>query len=88
MIRVTSWGLETNDGSGQDFVIVRALVGSTLPGPVDAHDSAKGFSDYNELAAAAELDFRRPVVAFANLSTGERIVSDPQVPAGAGEGVK
>jgi hypothetical protein len=81
-VRVTSWGLETNDGTGRDFVIVRPVIGSNLPGVVEARDSASGFADYAELTAAPELDFKRPLVAFANLATGERIRAEPQTLAG------
>lgn len=76
-IRVTSWGLETNDGSGQQLVIVQPLSGSTLPGPIPPHDSGSGYHDWDDLVGSPRIDFKRPVVAFVNLATGERFRSKP-----------
>jgi hypothetical protein len=76
-IRATSWGLEANDGSGDDMVIVMPMPGSTLPGKVAAHDSGSGYSDYEEIDASPKIDFKRPAVAFVNLASGERVRSKP-----------
>lgn len=76
-IRVTSWGLEANDGSGRQHVMVQPIAGSTLPGSIAAHDSGDGYEGWDELAGSPVIDFTRPVVAFVNLATGERFRSKP-----------
>jgi hypothetical protein len=76
-VRATSWGLEANDGSGNDVVCVKPMMGSGLPGPIGPHDSADGFADYEEIAAMPQINFRRAVVAFVNLASGERVRSKP-----------
>lgn len=76
-IRITSWGLEANDGTGEQLIIVRPMHGSTLPGPIPGHDSGSGFQDRDELSSSPALDLRKPVVAFVRLATGERFCSKP-----------
>jgi hypothetical protein len=76
-IRVTGWGIEANDGSGRQLFALQPIQGSTLPGPVAAHDCGDGYQDWNELRTLPQIDFTRPVVAFANLATGERFRSKP-----------
>lgn len=76
-VRVNGYGLETNDGSGNDFVFFRNLPGSNLPGIIEAHDSGTALQNLDELTTRTELDFTHPLVAFASLATGDRIRSTP-----------
>jgi hypothetical protein len=77
-VRVTMWGLEANDGSGDQLVMIQPMMGSELPGMVPAHDSATGYHDWPPLLGNPKLDLRRPVQAFVQLATGERFRSRPQ----------
>jgi hypothetical protein len=73
-VRVTSVGFNVQDGSGQTVVITQMQPGATLPGDIRPRDS--GFT-YLLIEHMAPLDPTRPLVAWASLSTGERIYSRP-----------
>ena len=73
---VTSFGLEANDGSGRQIVFVDPVPGSTLPGPIPAHDSASGFQPIATLRPE-DVDLTRPVVAFVVTAENERYRSKP-----------
>jgi hypothetical protein len=73
-VRVTSWGFEANDGSGDSALCIQPLPWSQLPGTVGAHDSKIGIQDW-EAAQSPVLDFKRPVTAWVTLSNGKRFRS-------------
>jgi hypothetical protein len=75
-INVTSAGLYTQDGTDQRVVMIRQQPGATLPGVVGPHDSGFTYFLEDELQNAG-LDWFRPLVAWAALSTGERVNSKP-----------
>lgn len=68
-VRVTSFGLEANDGSKRQLVFIDPVRGSGLPGVVPPHDSASGFQPIGAIDAQ-EVDLRKPVVAFVQTTVG------------------
>jgi hypothetical protein len=74
--RVTSFGLEANDDSGRQLVFVNPVNGSTLPGPIAPHDSGTGYQPIDTINPA-EVDLRKPVVAFVQTADNGRYRSKP-----------
>jgi hypothetical protein len=74
-LRVTSAGLTMQDGSGATLVQPRPPPGATLPGTIPPHDSAMTYF-YEEHTRERGFDLRRPVEAWATLSTGDTFKSE------------
>ena len=73
-VRVTSVGFEVQDQSDRIAAIHWQQPGATLPGVIGPRDSGFTYLLEHELGS---LDLYRPLVAWASLSTGERIHSKP-----------
>jgi hypothetical protein len=88
-VNVRSVGLLLQDGSERDWVFVRPLSVSTLPGAVGAHDAAQAFVPMSDVEQ--DFDLYRPIVGWARLASGKVVRSDPVTlksadPAGASPG--
>jgi hypothetical protein len=68
-LRVTSFGLEANDGSKRQLVFIDPVRGSGLPGTISAHDAASGYQPIGAIDVS-EVDLTKPVVAFVQTTMG------------------
>jgi hypothetical protein len=75
-VRVTSVGLFTQDRTGRTMPFMHRMEGATLPGTIPPRDSGQGFALLQSLKENG-LNEYEPVVAFAYLSDGTRIKSNP-----------
>lgn len=78
-VRVTSLGIDLQDGSGRTLQPYRTEPGSTLPGVVAPQDSGTAYMLRSDVEARGVIDVHEPLTAFANLSTGETHRSKPKI---------
>jgi hypothetical protein len=76
VVRVTSVGLDLQDGSGSTFQQLQRFNFATLPGTIEPFDSATAFIEVSE-AEAAGIDVYEPITARVWLATGEVVKSPP-----------
>jgi hypothetical protein len=76
VVKVSSAGFITQDGSKQDVVLMAAPFGATLPGPIEPRDSGMTWLDVEE-AMRIGLDIYRPLVGWVRTSEDQRFESKP-----------
>jgi hypothetical protein len=74
-LRVTSAGLNLQDGSGRTITPMGSVPGATIPGVIEGHDSGNTYFLLDGLVSQSGIDIRRPVVAWASTSTGKTFTS-------------
>ena len=73
-VNVRSAGLMMQDGTGREWVIVRPLDISKLPGAVEPHDAAGVFVTADSVRE--HFDLLRPVVGWVRLASGDVVRSE------------
>jgi hypothetical protein len=76
LVKVTSVGFITQDGSKRDVLLMQPPFGATLPGPVAQRDSGVSWLEVQDCLTAG-LDVYRPLVGWVRTSEGQRYESKP-----------